>query len=216
MFKTIHIIRMSTLISSLHYLCLSIYIQLKSLNWFCPPGLRACSLWSAHFPISGSIPTTLHPIFPRFGSSLDLQSRKKMKQESLGPLVISKTARLTTITCRSRAPRLTSVSHPALCQKKSFNVSPVPMSLPWPGAILPKMLRTNSTVWSFRPLPHPKKIPYFFVQTLISTMRGEEDAAVWSRCFIHSALSIVAAAPMKKTKWCTSRLLSIEACSSSS
>jgi hypothetical protein len=40
-----------------------------------------------------------------------------MKQQSLGPLVISKTARLTTITCRSRAPRLTSVSHPALCQK---------------------------------------------------------------------------------------------------
>ena len=107
--------------------------------------------------ISGSIPTTLHPIFPRFSSSLDLQSRKKMKQESLGPLVISKPARLTTIACRSRAPWLTSASDPALCQKKSFNVSPVPMSLPWPGAILPKILHTNSPVWSFRPLPHPKK-----------------------------------------------------------
>ena len=80
----------------------------------------------------------LHPIFPGFSSSLDLQSRKKMKQESLGPLVISKPARLTTIACRSRAPWLTSASDPALCQK---NPSMCPLSLchcPGPVLFFPK------------------------------------------------------------------------------
>ena len=142
---------------------------------------------------------------------------KKMKQESLGSLVISKPARLTTIACRSKAPRLTSTSNPALCQK---NPSMCPLSLchcPGPVLFFPKSSAQIPLCDLSAPSPTQKNPVHLRADVdLHCERRGRRRGVIKMLHPLHALDRRHCPREEDKLKWRTSRLLSIEACSSSS
>ena len=160
------------------------------------------SIWFFH----GSVPRWI------------FNQEKKMKQESLGPLVISKPTRLTTIACRSRAPWLTSASDPALCQKILQCVPGLSLChCPSPVPFFPKSSIQIPLCDLSAPSPTKKNPVLLCVDVdLHCERRGRHRGVLKVLHPLHALDRRHCPREEDKLKWRTSRLLSIEACSSSS